>query len=91
MGRDGTVLALRRAAHYARPRVSTGPERLKFRERVIFPAAGRLANEMGYLYIWMGDFGSTLTVCAQGLQAIGDVKTLGKARAGTKIKVTAVD
>src|SRR5687768_10889543 len=44
VGARERALALRRAAHYARPRVSTGPERLKFRERVIFPAAGRLAK-----------------------------------------------
>jgi tight adherence protein C len=37
-------LALKRAAHYSRPRVATGPERLKFRERVIFPAGNRLAK-----------------------------------------------
>jgi tight adherence protein C len=44
IGARERALALRRAAHYARPRISTGPERLKFRERVIFPAANRLAK-----------------------------------------------
>ena len=31
-------------SNYARPRIRTGPERLKFRERVIFPAAARLSR-----------------------------------------------
>jgi tight adherence protein C len=44
IGARQRALALKRAASYARPRVSTGPERLKFRERVIFPAATRLAS-----------------------------------------------
>lgn len=44
IGARQRALALRRAAHYARPRLSTGPDRLKFRERVIFPAANRLAK-----------------------------------------------
>ena len=44
IGARQRALALRRAAHYARPRISTGPERLKFRERVLFPAGNRLAS-----------------------------------------------
>jgi tight adherence protein C len=44
VGARQRALALRRAAHYSRPRVSTGPDRLRFRERVIYPAAGRLAR-----------------------------------------------
>jgi tight adherence protein C len=44
IGARERALALRRAAHYARPRISSGPERLKFRERVIFPMANRLAK-----------------------------------------------
>ena len=39
VGARQRALALRRASTYARPRIRTGPERLKFRERVIFPAA----------------------------------------------------
>ena len=38
VGARQRALALRRASTYARPRIRTGPERLKFRERVIFPA-----------------------------------------------------
>jgi tight adherence protein C len=44
VGARQRALALRRATHYSRPRISTGPDRLKFRERVIFPAANRLAR-----------------------------------------------
>ena len=44
VGARQRALALRRASNYSRPRVSTGPDRLKFRERVIFPAAARLAR-----------------------------------------------
>jgi tight adherence protein C len=38
------ALALRRATHYSRGRVAVGPERLRFSERVLAPAAGRLAG-----------------------------------------------
>ena len=44
VGARQRALALRRASTYARPRIRTGPERLKFRERVIFPAATRLSR-----------------------------------------------
>ena len=44
VGARQRALALRRASNYARPRIRTGPERLKFRERVIFPAAARLSR-----------------------------------------------
>jgi tight adherence protein C len=44
VGARQRALALRRATHYSRPRISAGPDRLKFRERVIFPAANRLAR-----------------------------------------------
>ena len=44
IGARQRALALKRATNYARPRIATGPDRLKFRERVIFPAANRLAN-----------------------------------------------
>jgi tight adherence protein C len=44
IGARQRALALRRASTYARPRIRTGPERLKFRERVIFPAATRLSR-----------------------------------------------
>ena len=44
VGARQRALALRRATHYSRPRIATGPDRLKFRERVIFPAATRLAR-----------------------------------------------
>jgi tight adherence protein C len=44
VGARQRALALRRASTYARPRIRTGPERLKFRERVIFPAAARLSR-----------------------------------------------
>jgi|RhiMetdeSRZDD1v2_1073273.scaffolds.fasta_scaffold09783_4 tight adherence protein C len=44
VGARQRALALRRASTYARPRIRTGPERLKFRERVIFPAANRLSR-----------------------------------------------
>jgi tight adherence protein C len=37
------TLSIRRAAFYARPRVGRGPERAKFRERVIWPLANKLA------------------------------------------------
>ena len=44
VGARQRALALRRASTYARPRIRTGPERLHFRERVIFPAATRLSR-----------------------------------------------
>jgi tight adherence protein C len=44
VGARQRALALRRASTYARPRIRTGPERLKFRERVILPAANRLSR-----------------------------------------------
>ena len=44
VGARQRALALRRATNYARPRIATGPERLKFRERVLYPSANRLAG-----------------------------------------------
>jgi tight adherence protein C len=44
LGARQRALAIRRAANYARPRVAAGPDRLKFRERVIWPLANRLAR-----------------------------------------------
>ena len=37
-------LALRRATTYSRARIATGPERMKFRERVVMPLVERLAR-----------------------------------------------
>src|SRR5215210_7681379 len=37
-------LAVRRATNYARPRVASGQERMRFRQRVLLPAAARLAR-----------------------------------------------
>jgi tight adherence protein C len=44
MGARQRSLAIRRAATYARPRVATGSDRRKFRERVVWPLVNRLAR-----------------------------------------------
>jgi tight adherence protein C len=38
------TMSIRRAATYARPRISIGPERMRFRQRVVWPLANKLAS-----------------------------------------------
>ena|SRR5215210_2009563 len=44
IGARERALALKRATTYSRPRIAQGPARLKFSERVLLPAATRLAS-----------------------------------------------